>query len=110
MGSRGAGYFRPVSKVIIRGVQVIQYMEDFWEGGLHWSEVITAESIDFIKQAAKSKKPFFMQIAFNAPHDPRQSPNEYILKYPIENINLPKNFLSVNPHADAMELAKGMER
>lgn len=107
---RGAGYFRPVSKSDNSWCPSDPIYGGFWEGGLHWSEVVATESIDFIKQAAKSKKPFFMQIAFNAPHDPRQSPNEYILKYPIENINLPKNFLSENPHAEAMELAKGMAR
>ena len=94
----------------IRGVQAILFMEDF--GREEYIGVRSSEKkllILFIK-AANYKEPFFMQIAFNAPHDPRQSPNEYIKKYPIEEIDIPVNFLPENPHAYAMELAKGMAR
>jgi len=45
----------------------------FWEGGTHWSEVVANETMDFLDSAAVSDKPFFMYVAFNAPHDPRQS-------------------------------------
>ena len=107
---RGAGYFRPSSKNDNSWCPSNPIYGGFWEGGIHWSEVIRKEAIDFIYQAANSKEPFFMQIAFNAPHDPRQSPDEYIKKYPIEEIGIPVNFLPENPHVYAMELAKGMAR
>ena len=38
-----------------------------------------------------------MYIAFNAPHDPRQAPKEYVDKYPLDRIELPKNFLPEYP-------------
>lgn len=63
-----------------------------WQGGKHWSEVLGDDSIGFLEQAAKSDKPFFMYLAFNAPHDPRQSPKEYVDRYPLERIKLPENF------------------
>ena len=86
---RGAGYFRPSSINDNSWCPSNPIYGGFWEGGIHWSEVIRKEAVDFIYQAANYKEPFFMQIAFNAPHDPRQSPDEYIKKYPIEEIGIP---------------------
>jgi len=40
-----------------------------------------------------------MYLAFNATHDPRQSPKEYIDRYPLDRIKLPENFLPQYPHA-----------
>ena len=74
----------------------------FWEGGTHWSEVVANHSKDFLEMAAEEDQPFFMYLAFNAPHDPRQSPAEYVNKYPLEDISLPKNFLPEYPFNEAM--------
>ena len=72
----------------------------YWEGGTHWSEVVANETMSFLDQAAVSENPFFMYVAFNAPHDPRQSPREYVDMYPLENISLPDNFLPEYPYKD----------
>ncbi|MDF7799610.1 sulfatase-like hydrolase/transferase [Pontiellaceae bacterium B1224] len=72
----------------------------FWEGGTHWSEVVANDSVEFLDAAAKEDKPFFMYLAFNASHDPRQSPKEYIDRYPLDRIELPENFLPQYPYAD----------
>lgn len=69
----------------------------FWEGGKHWSEVLADEAIGFLQDAQKRQEPFFMYVAFNAPHDPRQSPKEYVDKYPAEKIKVPANFLPEYP-------------
>jgi choline-sulfatase len=74
----------------------------FWEGGRHWSEVVADDTVDFLREAKGSGKPFFIYAAFNAPHDPRQSPKEYVAKYPLDRIAVPKNFLPTYPHADAI--------
>ncbi len=74
----------------------------FWEGGKHWSEVVADDAVGFIERAATSEKPFFMYIAFNAPHDPRQSPQEYVDRYPLDRIALPENFLPEYPHKDTI--------
>lgn len=82
----------------------------FWSGGKHWSEVMADDATRCINQAAKGDKPFFMYLAFNAPHDPRQSPESYIARYPLEKVPVPRNFLPENPHLDAMGLGpKGMK-
>jgi arylsulfatase A-like enzyme len=74
----------------------------FWEGGRHWSEVLADDGITFIDQAAESEKPFFMMLAFNAPHDPRQSPQEYVDRYPLDRIKVPENFLPEYPFNEQM--------
>ena len=70
----------------------------YWEGGTHWSEVVANEAIGFLQQAETSIKPFFMYIAFNAPHDPRQSPKEYVDLYSLDNIELPPSFQEEYPY------------
>ena len=70
----------------------------YWKGGKHWSEVLADDAEEFIAAAANSDKPFFMYLAFNAPHDPRQSPKKYVDMYPLENISVPANFLPEYPY------------
>lgn len=70
----------------------------FWKGGKHWSEVLADDAEIFLEEASTKDKPFFMYLAFNAPHDPRQSPKEYVDKYPLENISVPKTFLPDYPY------------
>ena len=74
----------------------------FWEGGKHWSEVIKDDALDFLKQASEKEAPFFMYLAFNAPHDPRQSPQSFLDRYPLEKIPLPENWLPEYPYKDAI--------
>ena len=80
----------------------------FWQGGKHWSEVVADDTIDYLDAAAKSDSPFFMYIAFNAPHDPRQAPKEYVDMYPTEKIALPPSFLPEHPDKDAIGCGKGL--
>ena len=71
----------------------------FWEGGTHWSEVVANHATDFFSDAGKHESPFFMYLAFNAPHDPRQSPAEYVARYPASSILIPDNFQPLYPYA-----------
>ena len=74
----------------------------FWQGGIHWSEVVANNTFEFLDMAKKDEKPFFMYIAFNATHDPRQSPKEYIDMYPLDSISVPKNYIPEYPYKDAI--------
>ena len=74
----------------------------FWEGGTHWSEVVANETMGFLDLAAESENPFFMYVAFNAPHDPRQSPREYVDMYPLDGVALPGNYLEEYPLKDSI--------
>jgi len=79
----------------------------FWEGGKHWSEIVGDDALEFIDMAKVKDDPFFMYVAFNAPHDPRQSPKKYVDMYPVEDITVPENFLPFYPYAE--DLGVGSE-
>ena len=73
----------------------------FWEGGTHWSEVLANHGVDFISEAANRPEPFFMYLAFNAPHDPRQAPKSFIDQYPLNRVAYRSNLHVTNyPYAD----------
>lgn len=80
----------------------------FWKGGKHWSEIVGDHATDYLKMAAKDDKPFFMYIAFNAPHDPRQSPKKFVDMYPLNKISMPKSFVPEYPHKDTMGCGKSL--
>ncbi len=73
-----------------------------WSGGKHWSEALADDAEMLLRQAADRDKPFFMYLAFNAPHDPRQSPGEYINRYALNDIRLPANFQPDHPNREAI--------
>ncbi len=76
----------------------------YWKGGRHWSEIVADDAVAFLEDARRQDKPFFMYVAFNAPHDPRQSPREFVDRYPVENVAVPVNYLPVYPHKDQIGL------
>lgn len=80
----------------------------FWAGGTHWSEVVGNHGVDFLRQASQEDQPFFMYLAFNAPHDPRQSPQEFVDRYPLDAVALPSNYQPLYPHADAIGCGTGL--
>ncbi len=96
------GYNRPLSEQDTTWSPTDTKFGGFWEGGKHWSEVLKDDAFSFIEKAEKSDNPFFMYLAFNAPHDPRQAPQEYIDKYPLEKISLPESWLPEYPFKDDM--------
>ncbi|QZE15419.1 sulfatase-like hydrolase/transferase [Halosquirtibacter laminarini] len=78
----------------------------YWKGGKHWSEVVADDAIKFLDQSTKSKKPFFMYIAFNAPHDPRQAPKAYNDMYDVDKIKIPTSFMPEYPWKDFIGCSK----
>lgn len=95
-----AGYNRPLDGQPDPWSPYDPKFEGFWKGGKHWSEVLGDDAVDYLEQAGRDDKPFFMYLAFNAPHDPRQSPKEFVDKYPLDRISLPTNFLPQYPYKD----------
>ncbi len=96
------GYNRPLSENDTTWSPTDPKFGGFWEGGKHWSEVLKDDAIGFIEKAEKSDNPFFMYLAFNAPHDPRQAPQEFLDKYPLDSISLPKSWMPEYPFKDGM--------
>ncbi len=96
------GYGRPVDEKDLSWVAYDTLNGGFWEGGKHWSELLKDDALDFINDASTTDDPFFMYLAFNAPHDPRQSPKSFLDQYPIENIPLPESWLPEYPNKEAI--------
>jgi arylsulfatase A-like enzyme len=103
-----AGYNRPISGQPDPWSPSDPKFGGFWQGGKHWSEVLGDDGIAFLETAAKSDKPFFMYLAFNAPHDPRQSPREYVDRYPLDRIKIPESFLTEYPHKEEIGAGKDL--
>ncbi|RKR14357.1 arylsulfatase A-like enzyme [Maribacter vaceletii] len=66
------------------------------KNGPHTSETYAKNAVDFITNH-NYKKPFFMYLAFHAPHDPRQAPKKFKDMYPEENIKLTPSYLAQHP-------------
>jgi arylsulfatase A-like enzyme len=71
------------------GSNVVNY-HDLWrnrseifEDGQYLTERITAEAKQFIAQHKST--PFFMYVAFNAPHYPMHAPEKYVKRFPSLN-------------------------
>jgi len=102
------GYNRPLSPDDKTWQPWDEKFGGFWQGGKHWSEVVGDEAVGFLNQAARREKPFFMYVAFNAPHDPRQSPKSFVDRYPQDEIAVPENFLPEYPEKDAIGNSKSL--
>ena len=107
-GDSPEGYNRP-----IKGKKDVWSPYDkkfggYWKGGKHWSEVLGDDAVQYIREASKKEKPFFMYLAFNAPHDPRQSPRKFVDMYPWQDIKVPVNFLPEYPYKDVMGCGKDL--
>ncbi len=99
-GTLDSSYNRPLEGKVDPWSSSDESLGGFWEGGKHWSEVGADDAIEFLESAKPKNHPFFMYVAFNAPHDPRQSPASFLAKYPLNRIQLPKNFLKEYPWKD----------
>ena len=94
------GYNRPLSPSDNTWSPVDSSQGGFWEGGTHWSEVVKLDALSFIETASQKENPFFMYLAFNAPHDPRQAPQPYQDLYSVDAMTVPPNFLPEYPWKD----------
>ncbi len=101
-GSQDIAYNRPLAGKPDPWTATDRSLGGYWNGGKHWSEVTADDAIDFLGTAKGQKNPFFMYVAFNAPHDPRQSPQEFVDKYPLERIKTPASFLPTYPFHEAI--------
>jgi len=101
-------YNRPLSKMDTTWLPWHRKYGGYWQGGKHWSEVVGDNAIDFLDMAQNSERPFFMYLAFNAPHDPRQSPKEFVDMYPVEDIAIPENFQELYPYKDSIGCGPGL--
>ncbi len=72
------------------------------------SELFADAAIRFLRQH-DGRKPFFVYVAFTAPHDPRQPPAEFAQKYYDRRPPLPQNFLPQHPFDNGMLVVRDEE-
>jgi arylsulfatase A-like enzyme len=68
-----------------------QHCDEF-DPGKHSSTLLTDAAIDLLEKNKGNKDPFFMYLAYLAPHDPRTMPDEFRQMYNPDDIKLPPNF------------------
>ena len=71
-----------------------QHCDEF-DPGKHSSSLLTDSAIELLNENANKDKPFFMYLAYLAPHDPRTMPDEFREMYDPEKIELPPNFQEI---------------
>ena len=62
----------------------------------HSSEVFANAAIDYLRRQ-DGEQPFFLYVAFTAPHDPRTAPEPYASMFRPEELPLPPNFAAEHP-------------
>jgi arylsulfatase A-like enzyme len=102
------GYNRPLSRQDTTWQPWKEEYGGFWKGGKHWSEVLADNAIEFLSEAKGKKTPFFMYLAFNAPHDPRQAPKKFVDLYPVDKIKVPESYMDEYPFKDAIGNGKDL--
>ena len=64
--------------------------------GKHSSEIFGDDAVEFIERQ-QGGLPFFLYLAFHAPHDPIMAPPEFEAMYPAEKMQLPHSFAPIHP-------------
>ena len=62
------------------------------------SEVFADEAVRFLESRHDEEQPFFLWLAFTAPHDPRMAPEPWASSYDPAALELPPNFLPDHPY------------
>jgi arylsulfatase A-like enzyme len=70
--------------------------------GKHSAEVYADACIAFLEAQAKSETPFFAYVAFQTPHDPRESPETFRSMYDGIKLPLPVSFKPEHPFDNGM--------
>lgn len=67
---------------------------------VHATEMFSEDARAFVQRYGRGEetsKPFFLCVAFTAPHDPRKTHQQFHERYNSDNINLPPNFRDAHP-------------
>jgi arylsulfatase A-like enzyme len=68
-----------------------------WQADAFSSQLFADAAIAFLDRQRESDRPFFLYVAFTAPHDPRTPPPPYRDWYAPDSVSLPPNFLPEHP-------------
>lgn len=51
--------------------------EETWQDGHYFTELVTERAVSFIRDEAASADPFYLHVAYSAPHFPMHAPQKY---------------------------------
>jgi len=54
---------------------------EVWRNGRYFTELITERATAWLREAAKSDRPFFLFVPYNAPHYPMHAPQKYMDRF-----------------------------
>ena len=54
---------------------------EVWQCGDYLTDVISAKAIDYVRDARVQARPFFLYLAYNAPHYPMHAPKRYLDRF-----------------------------
>ncbi|WP_455383437.1 sulfatase-like hydrolase/transferase [Salinispira pacifica] len=77
-------------------IEMVDKSYDRVRRGKHSTELFADTAVDFLG-GVDTGKPFFMYVAFMAPHDPRTMPQRFLNMYDPDSIVLPGNFMPAHP-------------
>ncbi len=86
----------PVIEDPLRSNKITYKNYDHVTAGRHSSVLFADAAVDFLERR-ETADPFFLYVAFTAPHDPRSAPKEFHDMYDPEKIPLPANYLPRHP-------------
>jgi arylsulfatase A-like enzyme len=86
----------PVIEDPLRSNKITHKNYDHITAGRHSSALFADAAVDFLERR-ETADPFFLYVAFTAPHDPRSAPQEFHDMYDPEQIPLPRNYLPRHP-------------
>ena len=55
--------------------------QEVWNNGVYFTEAITQKAIEYLRRAVHSDAPFFLYVAYNAPHYPMHAPQKYMKRF-----------------------------
>ena len=76
---------------------------DKFNPGIHSTELLTNTAVDWLGKRSSGEKPFFLYLAYLAPHDPRTMPERFLKMYDPAKIALPDNFMENHPFPFGVE-------
>jgi arylsulfatase A-like enzyme len=68
----------------------------------HSAEIYADACINFLEDQKENSKPFFAYVAFQTPHDPRQSPSQFREMYEDAKMKIPESFMPNHPFDNGM--------
>ncbi len=54
---------------------------EVWNNGEYFTSAVTRKAVDYLRDARQHDQPFFLYVAYNAPHYPMHAPQQYMDRF-----------------------------